>query len=372
MKNGYRIVDPSFRPRLPELEVYRGPEEIRNVRDRLRVGTINYDRFAGTAPTEGDTKVTPGGRTANERPERIAGGRMAPSPGGHHRVSPQPGVESGNVEGRLQDMDLEGRDVDFLYPSGWTSACIGIPDVSLTEGIYRAFNNFYRDYCSQQPDRLKGLIQVPCSDVEWAVAEVKAFANDKWVAGVQPQLPEGMPVDHPDLAPLWEVMNDLDLPYAHHSIFFEPPYWPGYRGIWGNAAVARTAAHPWGAARLCSYFIVGKLFDRFPNLRVTVGEVGHGWLPHWLIRLGEMINYVSGTTPPLDYKPIEYAQMGRFVCSAEPMDGAGHDQGVHRHPGRWLPYAPVGLPPPGGPLSRHCSDGDGLAYMARAGGTNAT
>ena len=229
MKNGYRIVDPSFRPRLPELEVYRGPEEIRNVRDRLRVGTINYDRFAGTAPTEGDTKVTPGGRTANERPERIAGGRMAPSPGGHHRVSPQPGVESGNVEGRLQDMDLEGRDVDFLYPSGWTSACIGIPDVSLTEGIYRAFNNFYRDYCSQQPDRLKGLIQVPCSDVEWAVAEVKAFANDKWVAGVQPQLPEGMPVDHPDLDPLWEVMNDLDLPYAHHSIFFEPPYWPGYR-----------------------------------------------------------------------------------------------------------------------------------------------
>jgi len=128
-------------------------------------------------------------------------------------------------------------------------------------------------------------------------------------------------VDHPDLDPLWETMNDLDLPFIFHSCYYEPPYFPGYRDIWGNAAVARTAAHPWAAARLASYLIVGRIFDRYPNFRALVAEVGHGWLPHWLIRLGEMINYVSGTTPPLKYKPLEYAQMGRFVCSAEPMEG---------------------------------------------------
>ena len=331
MKNGYKVVDmdthagpsvetifkyvePSFRSRLPELEVYRGTQEMRQSRDRLRVGTIRYDRFPGTVPDESQAMITPGGRTALE-------GRAGVGGSSHHRVPPQPGVDGGNVEGWIQDMDLEGRDIDFMYPSGWTSSCIALPDVTLTEGVFRGFNHFYREYCSEHLDRLKGNIQVTGGDVEWAVAEIKTFGKDRWPGGVQVHLPEGMPVDHPDLDPIWEVMNDLDIPYAYHSIFFEPPYWPGYRDIWGNAAVARTAAHPWAAARLCSYFIVGKLFDRFPNLRVTVGEVGHGWLPHWLIRLGEMINYVSGTTPPLDYKPIEYAQMGRLSASAEPMEG---------------------------------------------------
>ncbi len=289
MKNGYKVVDmdthagpsvetifkyvePSFRSRLPELEVYRGTQEMRQSRDRLRVGTIRYDRFPGTVPDESQAMITPGGRTALE-------GRAGVGGSSHHRVPPQPGVDGGNVEGWIQDMDLEGRDIDFMYPSGWTSSCIALPDVTLTEGVFRGFNYFYREYCSEHLDRLKGNIQVTGGDVEWAVAEIKTFGKDRWPGGVQVHLPEGMPVDHPDLDPIWEVMNDLDIPYAYHSIFFEPPYWPGYRDIWGNAAVARTAAHPWAAARLCSYFIVGKLFDRFPNLRVTVGEVATAGCP---------------------------------------------------------------------------------------------
>ena len=91
--------------------------------------------------------------------------------------------------------------------------------------------------------------------------------------------------------------------------------------MWDNVVVARTAAHQWGAARLLSYLIVGKIFDRFPNINAGAAEVGHGWLPHWLIRLGEMANYVLGATPQLDYKPIEYAQMGRFRCGADPSRG---------------------------------------------------
>ena len=34
-----------------------------------------------------------------------------------------------------------------------------------------------------------------------------------------------------------------------------------------------------------------------------------------------MVSYVAGTTPPTEYKPIEYAQMGRFKCGAEPFEG---------------------------------------------------
>jgi len=34
-----------------------------------------------------------------------------------------------------------------------------------------------------------------------------------------------------------------------------------------------------------------------------------------------MIHYVSGTTPKLQYTPLEYVQQGRFKCAAEPFEG---------------------------------------------------
>ena len=100
-----------------------------------------------------------------------------------------------------------------------------------------------------------------------------------------PVLPEGLPVDDPDLEPIWQAMDEADLPIMHHSFFYEAPYFPGYRDIWGNVAVARTAAQVWGAQRLMAYVLVSGMLDRYPNLRVATVETGHGWLPHWIIRL---------------------------------------------------------------------------------------
>ena len=327
MKNGYRVVDidthvnpsydtlvkyvdPSFRSRLDELKPY-----LRTVGSctALSMASIPFDRFPGEAPADDDVRPVLGGRGALE-------GRVSKT-SGHHRVDPRHGVSDENAEGRLLDMDMEGRDVDVIIPGTWANGLSSLEDVSLAESLYAAYHNYMREYCSTSPDRLKSLILVPCADIEWAVSEVKALANEKWVAAVTPILPEGMPVDHPAIDPLWEVMNDAHLPILHHSFTFEAPYFPGYRDMWGNVAVARTAAHPWGAARLLSYLIVGRIFDRFPNINAGAAEVGHGWLPHWLIRLGEMVSYVAGTTPPTEYKPIEYAQMGRFKCGAEPFEG---------------------------------------------------
>lgn len=77
------------------------------------------------------------------------------------------------------------------------------------------------------------MVLVPGGDVEWAVSEVERLKNETRVAAVWPLLPEGKPIDHPDLAPLWDVMNDAHLPIFFHSVFYEPPYFAGYRDIWG-------------------------------------------------------------------------------------------------------------------------------------------
>jgi predicted TIM-barrel fold metal-dependent hydrolase len=243
-------------------------------------------------------------------------------------VPPAVGVQDENVHDRIKDMDAEGRDLDFLIPGTWATAASGLPDITLAEALYRSYHNYIAAYCQPYLSRLKSMILVPGGDVEWAVKEVNRLKKEPWVAAVWPLLPEGKPIDHPDLAPLWDVMNDAHLPIFFHSFFYEPPYFPGYRDIWGNAVVARTAAHPWGAARLLSYLIVGQIFDKYPNINAGVAEVGHGWLPHWVIRLGEMIRYVSGATPPLKYLPIEYVQMGRFRCGAEPFEGPAMTKAV--------------------------------------------
>ena len=238
-----------------------------------------------------------------------------------HRAPNTPGVEEENVDGRISDMDREGRDVDFIFPSPWAATLTAVADQTLAQGMYRAYHRYMAEYSHKYPDRIKSSIQVNAADVEWAVSEVQAMSKEKWAAAVWVHLPAGTPVDHPKLEPLWAAMNEADLPLIHHSFFMEPPYFPGYRDIWGNAVVARTAAHPWGAERLCAYLIVSGLFDRYPNFRAATCEVGHGWLPNWLIRLDFHLQYVQGVTPTLKYTPLEYAQMGKFRCAAEAYEG---------------------------------------------------
>ena len=74
-------------------------------------------------------------------------------------------------------------------------------------------------------------------------------------------------------------MADADLPILHHSFFYEPPYFPGYRDVWDNIVVARSAAHPWGAQLIVAYLLLSGVFDRYPNLRIGFSETGVGWLP---------------------------------------------------------------------------------------------
>ncbi len=323
MKNGYKVadmdthsntsyeilekyVDPSFRPRLEEVAPYLRP--LRGGGTTPAVKLLAFDRKMGEVPDPNYKLVPEGVRgSASDISKRVQESRGV-SQGGHHRVEPQPGTQSENSVGRLHDMDLEGRDLDLLYPGGWVEAIIGMPDVTLAEGLWRAHHNYMRTYCSADPDRLKGMLVLPGSDIEWTITEMEAAAKEKWLSAVWLVLPEEMPYDHPDLERVWATMSDLDLPLVMHGYYSYPPYWPGYRDMWGNAAVARTAAPPWAAAR-------------YPNFRAGVAEVGHGWLPHWLIRLGEQITYVAGVFPSLKYKPIEYAQMGRIMCPAEPFEG---------------------------------------------------
>ena len=329
LRDGFKIIDmdthvnptmevlekysePSFRSRLDELKpYYRTRMDAQGIgRSVLSVGPITYNRYPGEAPTSEDVKVVVGQKDALEGRTRK-----------QHRADPELGVQDENSEGRLLDMDREGRDIDMIFPATWATTSTGLEDVTLGEGLYTAYHHYMQSYSSAAPDRLRSSIQVTGADPEWSVSEIKRWGNEKWAAAVWIHLKEGLPIDHPQIEPIFATMNDLNLPMVHHSFFFEPPYFPGYQDLWGNMLVARAAAHPWGAARLGAYMILSGLFDRYPNLRFATSETGHGWLPNWVIRLSFHKSYLPGVTPDLKYTPLEYCQMGRWRCAAEPFEG---------------------------------------------------
>jgi hypothetical protein len=72
---------------------------------------------------------------------------------------------------RIPDMDADGIDAAFLYPSlGLFSGAIHDPN--LAAATCRAYNRWLADYCKPYPDRLFGVAMLPLQDVDLAIKEM--------------------------------------------------------------------------------------------------------------------------------------------------------------------------------------------------------
>ncbi|HUB45908.1 MAG TPA: amidohydrolase family protein [Acetobacteraceae bacterium] len=320
MRNGFRVYDsdthvnpaaeildkyvgPEFRLRLPELAPYRarvgravdGPSELHN----YRCGSKYYRRILGEAAPRDNF---------SGRDSKWMGSRR-----------PRPGIQDDQASNRVLDMDDEGTDVHFLIPTSWLSL-VGLDDTSIEVAMIRAYHRHMADFCGQFPERLKSPIIASARQPGEAVREIRQWGKSPWAVAVMPLLAEGLPADHPSLAPIWQEAQEFDLPIANHSFTWAPPYYPGYRDLWDNIFLGRLAAHPWGAMRFVAAFIGGGLYDQYPALRMGVLECGFGWLPFWAKRMDEQAEYV-GATAPLKLAPSEYMKSGRFCCSIEHHEG---------------------------------------------------
>ena len=88
------------------------------------------------------------------------------------------------------------------------------------------------------------MILASAISVEEAVGEIHRWGNDRWAVAVMPIGGFDMPVDHPDLEPIWKAAAEHDLPIVHHSSTWNPPHFPGYRDLWDNIFLGRLASHP--------------------------------------------------------------------------------------------------------------------------------
>jgi uncharacterized protein len=301
--------DDALLARWDEFSPYMNTSKDKAGRRTLSVYPYKYDRQFRTSGQE-MVAAGPGGKGALEGKIHQMGSK-----------SPAEGVRHGNAEGRLRDMDEEGVDLQVIIPGTWALGATALK-FDLAKGLYEAYHRFQNAYCGADFDRLKGLVMASGADPAWSALQIKSLSDQRWVSGVMVILPEGIPVDDPVLDPIWDAMADADLPLLYHSFFYEPPYFPGYRDVWGNLAVARTAAHPWGAQRILAYLLLSGMLDRWPTLRVGFAETGAGWLPNWLLRLDFMSKYLNTSVPETKCSPLEYAQRGNVFCGIQLYEGA--------------------------------------------------
>ncbi len=176
MRQGFRVIDSDthVNPSLDVLLRYADRELAERIDDLQP-----YRRTVKTAAGRGDAEDVGSSTILSVKPvrlQRVAGQKAPPATpadgdrgflsGRTQMVTRQPitpRVAEDNARGRLRDMDLEGRDIDFIIPGPWA---YGAPALAphLAHGLYRAYHRYMAEYCAADSRRLKSMILALATD----------------------------------------------------------------------------------------------------------------------------------------------------------------------------------------------------------------
>jgi len=287
-----RYIDPEFRPRAPRGRISE------NVRD---LGLI----FPNTQPKVRRTAGTPHRGQNYEKNQQI------------YRDHSERGW-TGEVQ--LEAMDTEGIDVAVLFPTRGLGV-LTYPDHSreFAAALARAYNDWLHDFCQADPTRLLGAGMISVYDIDDAVSETRRVAKDYGFRSVflRANIVNGKALHDPYYEPLWDTLEELDLPIGFHEASgsrspqtgeqFEP-----------NFGVRRIYSQPFEQMLGLGSFLGGGILARHPRLKVAFLEANCSWLPWLLWRTDEGYEREGDIfMTDLEMKPSEYFRRQCWV-SVEP------------------------------------------------------
>src|SRR5713101_6238151 len=221
---------------------------------------------------------------------------------------------------RIIDMDADGIDAAFLYPSLGLFAG-AVEDPGLAAGMCRAYNRWLADYCHPYPERLFGVAMLPMQSVELAIAEMRYARKELGMRGgfLRPNPYQGRMLHHPDYEPFWAEVQDLDFALGLHE---------GSGGGMPQVGVDRfqtrserhIISHTMEMMLACLSVIWSGVCERFPQVRIGFLESGGGWLAPWLDRMDRHFEDQSQFNDHrLRLRPSEYFQRQCWI-SFEPVE----------------------------------------------------
>ncbi|MGH7347165.1 MAG: amidohydrolase family protein [Candidatus Rokuibacteriota bacterium] len=206
---------------------------------------------------------------------------------------------------RIKDMDRDGVQAEVLF--GILGAATRLGDHEAAGEMFRIYNDWLVEFCTHYPERHVGLACLPYGNLDAAVKEVHRVAR-LGLRGLELSCSWDMePMWHPMWEPLWQAVNDVNLPLHFHTF---PSLPPGVRerqtGLTRRAAFfTSVAGFQMNLVNILAAVIGAAVLERYPNIRISFGESGIGWIPYALDRMDfeweDRFRDLGLTMKPSDY-----------------------------------------------------------------------
>ena len=300
-KNGFRVMDSDIHvmepPELWERYLEPAYQDQAPRREPVTADTINSDlevwHFAGRVfPAYIDDprrRRLAEVRTARAAERHRADGRC------RRREDDRRGDDPHSM---LAAMDTEGVDVAIVFRT-IASHFIAVDglDPGLSVAMCRAFNDWLREFCDADPERLRPTAILPLQDLQLSVVEARRAVRDLGaVALVLSNHPVGgRPWYDPYFDPLWYEAERLGVPVAFHGIQHAYQEHLGRRYV-DNFAMAHACGHPVEQMLSLGCLLTGGVFERFEGLKAAFLEGSCSWVPWWLWVLDERVEKFADRT----------------------------------------------------------------------------
>lgn len=231
------------------------------------------------------------------------------------------GFRPGIAKQRLEDMDKDGVYCSVIYgpPGG-----IQFPDRAMTDACCYAYNDWALEFNSADPNRLLTLALIPAHHPDVAKAELLrcAKAGHKGVVMDLFETTVG-PVFYEPWENFWAAANDAGIP-IHFHLGGGAHSLDGKRVGWSKPAYVSII--PMQMDECLPGMIFSGLLERYPRVKIVLGESGLGWIPYVIERMDfEYKNYYERIT---DYRikelPSFFWKRQMFATYEEDNFGLNH------------------------------------------------
>ena len=193
---------------------------------------------------------------------------------------------------RTAAQDRDGIAGEIIFPSVGMVLC-NHRDPEFKRACFDAYNRWLQEFQSAAPQRIFGIPQTAVTSVKQTISDLQRI-KDMGFRGVLMPCEPCTEVDYDDEAfdPLWEAAVALELPLCFHILTSRSD---------GSIVQGATVHRGKGKANyqhtviranqdVISMFIWGRIFERFPALKIVCVEADAGWAPHFMYRLDHFYN----------------------------------------------------------------------------------